>query len=171
MEKNHTRNEAVSIAYKQYHLSLIGFVFSRIGNQEEAEDIIQDLYVRLLNYDQLLCMETIKSLLFTMAQNMITDHFRHKSKTPHVDSYTYDVMTKVMPITPVDQLQVDNLLEIESAFVSKLTPKCRKVYMMTRFEEKSIDEIAFELNLSRRTIERQQYLSRIEIREKMRRII
>mgnify|MGYP003426174247 FL=1 len=171
MEKNHSRNEEVAIAYEQHRQSLITFVCSRIGNHEEAEDMIQDLYVRLLNYDQLLCMGTIKSLLFTMAQNMITDHYRHNARTPHVDSFTYDIVTKIMPTTPFDELQTNDILDMESAFVTKLTPKRRKVYMMTRFEEKSIDEIASELHLCRRTIERQQYLGRIEIREKMRNII
>jgi RNA polymerase sigma factor (sigma-70 family) len=171
METQNPRNETVTMAFQQYHTSVLAFVERRINNHEEAEDMVQDLYSRLLNYDQLICRDTLKSLLFTMAHNMVTDHFRHNARRPVVSSYTYDIITKETPTTPMDELQAEDIKNIENNFMNDLSPKCRRVYMMTRFEEKSIDEIASELNLSRRTVERQQYLSRMEIREKMRKII
>lgn len=171
MEKATTRNEIVAKAYEDYHKFIVTYIDRRINNHEDAEDLTQELFIRLLNYSQLICEDTLKSFLFTMAHNMLTDYYRHHARQPQMSTYTYDVMNKPSQVTPLEELYAVNLEEIEAKLIKKLSPKCRKVYYMSRFQEKRIDEMATELDISPRTIERQQYLGRAEIRKKLRAII
>ena len=69
---------------------------------------------------------------------------------------------------PDDHIAVRDIEEAEHNLVMRLSPATARVYEMTRIQEMTIDEIATELSLSRRTVECHQFKSRKFVREHLR---
>ena len=68
--------QLIEDSYTNYHHSIYLYIYYRIGNKEEAEDLAQDVYVRLMDYNRILCLETIKYFIFTIARNLVNDYLR-----------------------------------------------------------------------------------------------
>ena len=64
-------------SYKKYQRSVFLYIYYKIGNKEEAEDLVQDVFVRLMDYQQMLRVDTIKHFIFTISRNLLYDYLRH----------------------------------------------------------------------------------------------
>lgn len=157
-------------SYTKYHRAVYLYIYYKIGNIEEAEDLAQDVFVRLMDYDRMLCMETIKFFIFTIARNLVNDYLRHYYKKQEVTSYMYE-HTVTYTEDVESQIVANNLAACEKHKLALLPPQRRTVYRMSRFEDKSISDIARELNLSCRTVENHLFISRKEVREYIRQCI
>jgi len=165
-----TNKDIIKQAYEQYRQMLTNYASSRINNDMEAEDIVQDAFVRLLNYD-VITEETIKSLCFTVVSNIVVDRIRRHYKRQEVQSYIYEEEVHTYVLTPEQIAAFHDIAEQERCLMATLSPSTRKVYEMTRVEGLSISEIAEELNISSRTVECHQFKARKVVREQLRKII
>lgn len=157
-------------SYKKYQRSVFLYIYYKIGNKEEAEDLVQDVFVRLMDYQQMLRVDTIKHFIFTISRNLLYDYLRHYYKRLEVTSYIYDQRETCTNETE-EQVIARDLLFLEKKKVAQLSEQRRKVYMMTRFENKTLPEVSRILNLSSRTVENHLFASRKMIREYMRQCI
>lgn len=157
-------------SYKKYQRSVFLYIYYKIGNKEEAEDLVQDVFVRLIGYQQMLRVDTIKHFIFTISRNLLYDYFRHHYKKLEVTSYIYDQRETCTNETE-EQVITRDLLLLEKKKVAQLSEQRRKVYMMTRFENKTLPEVSRILNLSSRTVENHLFASRKMIREYIRQCI
>lgn len=67
--------------YNQYSDSLKRFILSRVKNEDATNDILQDVFIKIhLNKDALKNPESIKSWVFTIANNTILDYFKKSAK-------------------------------------------------------------------------------------------
>lgn len=63
--------------YSKYHQDLYQFVFYMVKNREEAEDLVQEVYIRVMkSYDRFEGKSSEKTWLFSIAKNVAIDHFR-----------------------------------------------------------------------------------------------
>lgn len=157
-------------SYKNYQRSVFLYIYYKIGNKEEAEDLVQDVFVRLMDYQQMLRVDTIKHFIFTISRNLLYDYLRHHYKRLEVTSYIYDQRETCTNETEEEVIARDLLL-LEKKKVAQLSLQRRKVYMMTRFENKTLPEVSRILNLSSRTVENHLFASRKMVREYMRQCI
>ncbi|MBS4176473.1 RNA polymerase sigma factor SigX [Lederbergia citrea] len=67
--------------YSKYHQDLFQFLFYMVKNREEAEDLVQEVYIRVMrSYVKFEGKSSEKTWLFSIAKNVAIDHFRkHKS--------------------------------------------------------------------------------------------
>ena len=140
------------------------YIYYRISHKEEAEDLSQDVFLRLMDYKQVLSPDTVKHFIYTISRNLVIDYLRHHYKRQEVYSYIYDSMEKSSNVTESEIIARD-LSVLEKQKLSRLPLQRRKIYEMSRFQEKSSSEISMELNLSRRTVEGHLFISRKEMRE------
>jgi RNA polymerase sigma-70 factor, ECF subfamily len=67
----------VAVIYSQFHRSLLSFIRSRIRSKEDAEDILQNVFIRIsANVDKLSEDEKLKAWIFTITKNAIIDYYR-----------------------------------------------------------------------------------------------
>jgi RNA polymerase sigma-70 factor (ECF subfamily) len=72
--------------YTEFHQSLLSFVRSKIRSREDAEDILQNIFIKISgNADSLSEKVDLKSWLFTVAKNAVIDYYRIKSKKRDVE--------------------------------------------------------------------------------------
>lgn len=159
-----TITQLIENSYKSYHRSVYLYIYYRISHKEEAEDLSQDVFLRLMDYKQVLSPDTVKHFIYTISRNLVIDYLRHHYKRQEVYSYIYDSMEKSSNVTESEIIARD-LSVLEKQKLSRLPLQRRKIYEMSRFQEKSSSEISMELNLSRRTVEGHLFISRKEMRE------
>ena len=67
----------VTAIYKQFHLQLLAYLKSKIRSKEDAEDILQNVFIRVSsNVDKLEEKIKLKSWLFTITRNAVIDYYR-----------------------------------------------------------------------------------------------
>lgn len=159
-----TSDNIITNSYKEYHQVILTYITYRITHRYEAEDLTQDVFVRLLDYKQMLRPDTVKYFLFTIARNIVIDYIRRYYKKQEIDSYIYDTMSTSTNETE-EKIIGDDLMTMERTRLAAMPEQRRLIYTLNRFENKTSPEIANELNLSCRTVENHLFLGRREMRE------
>lgn len=154
----------VAEAFQSYHSHLIAYVSYRIGNSDDAEDLVQDVFVRLLECGKMLREDTIKSFVFTITNNLITDYLRRFYKKQEICSYMMESIKPEVRSFESDIIAKD-LEKHEKAVMHMLPSQRKKVYYMNRFMDMSSDDISDKLCLSKRTVENHLFIGRKEIRK------
>lgn len=161
-----TSTQLIADSYMSYYRSVYLYIYYKINNKEEAEDLSQDVFLRLMDYKQMLRPETVKHFIFTIARNLVIDYLRRYYRKQEVSSYMYDTVERSSNESE-SRIIADDLRMHEEHKLSLLPQQRRKVYEMIRFEDKSIADISMELNLSPRTVENHLRIGRKEVREYM----
>ena len=167
MEQN-TINQRQMIAdfYTRHHAELVNFAISRLGNREESEDLVQDVFIKMMSFEGMINEETIKSFAFTIAANKIKDHLRRRIFRHQLEeSKKYEME---LQHSHAERLaEYHDTLRIVNQNVDKLSPTCAKVYRMSLFDDMTAGDIAEELQVSKRTVESQLFTSRKQMRAMM----
>lgn len=165
-----TNSQIIAQAFTAYQEALLRYVSARINNAEEARDIVQDVFVRLLSYD-VVATETVKSLCYTIAGNIVIDHIRRYYKRQEVYTYYKESEGRRTTLTPEQVAAFHDLADKERCLIMNLAPSTRRVYEMSQIDGDSIEEIAESLGISQRTVECHQYRGRKYMRAAIRNII
>ena len=160
----------ISDSYKEYYSSVCSYINYRINNWETARDLSQDVFLRLMDYKQMLRPDTVKYFIFTIARNLLNDYLRRYYKKQEITSYIYD--HSITYTNETESLIIAKELSLlEKHKWEMLSDQRRKIYTMNRFEDKSISEISSELSISPRTVENHLFVSRKVVRDFIRQCI
>lgn len=165
-----TSENIIARSYEEYHQVILTYITYRIVHRYEAEDLTQDVFVRLLDYKQMLRPDTVKYFLFTIARNIVTDYIRRYYKKQEIDSYLSD-FTSTSTNETEEKIIADDLASAEKLRLSTFPEQRRIIYGLNRYAGKTSTEIADKLQLSRRTVENHLFLGRREMREFFRKCI
>jgi RNA polymerase sigma-70 factor (ECF subfamily) len=117
----------LSTAWKNNESELRGWLRHRLGNHEQAEDLVQDLFVKALHQGEHFCqLQNPRAWLFEVARNTLTDHVRrHRELTelpddlPHtteqvdtVDTLTH-CLARVLTELDADDREVISLCDLQ----------------------------------------------------------
>lgn len=101
----------IKTEYEKEKTKLLSYIRSRVNSEEEAEDILQDVFIRaVLNFNTLESINNITSWLYTVAKNRVIDLFRRKSEIIEAD-YTDNIN--------LEELIVDSGIDIEDELMEK----------------------------------------------------
>jgi RNA polymerase sigma-70 factor (ECF subfamily) len=150
---------AFRVIYKNYSSKLYYFVLEFIPLKDAAENIVQDTFVTLWNRRKDLKDDTnLASYLFTGAKNNALYRLRGKKYRQKLFSDAMDISelnlnTDALTTVDTSAFAFQEIEQIISETLSTLSPQCRKVFELSRFQEMKNREIAEELNISVRTVE------------------
>lgn len=165
-----TTSQLIADSYVDYRRQVYLYILYKVNNREEAEDLSQDVFLRLMEYKQMLRPDTVKFFIYTISRNLVNDYLRRHYKKQEITSYLYDCAETSTDETE-SRVISDDLAALEQRKLSLLPTQRRKIYTMIRFEDKSVADISSELNLSHRTVENHLRIGRHEIREYIRQCI
>ena len=158
-------NQIIIDAYNAYQSSLINYISVRVGDKELAKDLSQDVFLRLVSYKSMIRKDTVRSMIYTIAYNLIIDYLRrYYKKQDGISSYIYEESGKYVDDVE-NSFMVKELSEWETEAVNKLPLQRKIVYVMNRFQGLSKNEISVRLNVSVRTVDNHLYLGRKEVRD------
>ena len=78
MENHEAKFSVIRKYYTDHMHELRVFVNNRIHDAEVADDIVQNVFIRLLSIDGIVNSDTLSNLVHAIARNLICDHYRHK---------------------------------------------------------------------------------------------
>ena len=143
------------------------FAFKILKSEEDAEDIAQDVFVKLRNNEDAgRNRETLNSYLYTMVRNQIFNFLKHKTVESKYQDFIFnknDCSTNNI----YDEIYTKELKLLYQLILSQMGEQRRKVYLMSREEDMSNKEIAEKLDLSVRTVERHLYLATKDLKKMM----
>jgi len=162
-----SNNQIIAQLYEETREQLF-LIFRQAGiSEEECWDKVQDVFIRLLNVD-LLVPALAKGLAVTVAYNMRTDYLRHlyfvrESQKSHPELFMEGVSS--------NHFEAKELEELELRAVSSLSEQDAQIYVLTRFDGKTPEEICSMTSLTKRAVESRLYRSRMHVRERLRKAV
>lgn len=160
----------ITYSYEKYYSMILNYIIRRIPYPAEAEDLTQDVFLKLIEYKQMLREDTIKCFLYTIARNVLTDYLRRYVRKQKMTSYIYDITEK--SVTVVEELLLaKELSSLECRKLETFPPQRKRIYYLNRFEHCTAREIAKKLNLSSRTVENHLLIGKREMRNHISRCI
>ncbi len=160
----------ITDVYEGRRESLVQFITNRIHDAADAEDMSQDVFLRLLEMQDMICRETVDGFIFAIARNLIIDYIRRKRYCVEISSYMFDTCSRSCEPSVEEKLHVRWILTSERKKVNSLPQRRKDIYYLSRYKDLSPAEIAERLNLSVRTVEKHLYLGRLEVRAYMKKV-
>ncbi|WP_341225937.1 RNA polymerase sigma-70 factor [uncultured Arcticibacterium sp.] len=141
--------------FDTYYADLSRYAFSMLKRQEEAEDLVQQVFVNFWEKrEQTIISGSLKSYLFRSVHNQSLNLIKHeKVKASYVQhSQFFDIKYQ----SDVEETLEGKELEIQIAAAIETLPKqCQKIFVMNRMESLKYKEIAEQLGISIKTVENQ----------------
>jgi RNA polymerase sigma-70 factor (family 1) len=171
--KNIKKNDkaSFSIVFTQYYKDLVTFSFGIVHNINTAEEIVQDVFIKLWeNRASLIIDRSLKSYLLKSVQNHSLNWLQHVKVQSRFTAYILD--HQLLSNNETENYILHSELEqnLQEA-LNKIPPEYAQAFKMNRFENLSYPEIAQKLGVSTRTIEvrisKALSFLRIELREFM----
>ena len=145
--------DAFDIVFRRYYPGLVVFASQFTLEQSAAEEIVQDFFVKLWEKRMdLVFTDSMKSYFFASVKNRCFNYLKHRKIELEVIEKLKAVSRQSLLFDP-DVYVVSELQEKITQAVDALPERCREVFVMSRFKGMKNDEIAQQLNLSKRTVE------------------
>lgn len=147
--------DAFSQIYDRYWQLLYISACKVIRDEDEAKDVVQDVFLSLLKKGaELEVHGNLSGYLYTAIRYKIFDHIsKQKVRTDYADSFTR-FSEQYVNNTDRTLLEKETRAEIEKE-IQNLPQKMKIVFEMSRKEELSYQEIATTLNISDKTVKKQ----------------
>lgn len=155
------KNNSISFTIQEYGKKLFGFVRGKVKSNEDAEDILQEVWYQLTNLGNLSELENIGAWLFQVARNKVTDKFRKKT-TSSIEDYAFeedDGSFNYKHILLSDDNNNPELRHFKELFwkemmlaLDELPLSQREVFLLNEMEDVTLQEIADQKGENIKTI-------------------
>ena len=144
---------AFNALYKTYSRRLYRFALGYLKSRDEAEELVQEVFTVIWEKRKDLKEElSFKSFLFTIAFNMIRNHFRSKA---YLAEYLKSEISDDLDMQTSQKIIYDSLYKYIAELVNQLPERRKEIFIKSRFNGLSIAEIAEEMNINHKTVENQ----------------
>lgn len=144
---------AYEMIFRFYYPGLVLFASQYVMYEEDAEEIVQDFFVRVWQKrDQVNQTGTLKPYFFTSVKNSSLN-FLYKQKHQHKLIQEIVKISENNLLYQPDVFVMSDLQDAIRKAVNALPPKCREVFILSRINGLKNEDIANKLNLSKRTVE------------------
>ena len=154
-----------STFFKGHIKALRNFLFYKFGNMDHAEDVAQEAFVKLWQNCSLVPLEKAKSYVYTIANNSSLNKIAHqKVVLKYEKNFTGLDKTNENPeyLLEEKQFQAKVLRAIEN-----LNEKHRVAFLMHRIDGKKYSEIALDLDISVKAVEKRIHLALLSLRKEI----
>ncbi|MCL3781488.1 RNA polymerase sigma-70 factor [Prolixibacteraceae bacterium JC049] len=150
------------LIFNAYFPRLFHFAKGYLANENVAEDIIQDVFVEFwVQRHKFNADVNLNAWLYTVSKNKCIKFIDHLKVKEKYKSFT-EQQKKELTLNQIALNRLDtsefSFLEMERLIqdtLKQLPPQCRRIFEMSRFEDKKYREIAEELGISVKTVETQ----------------
>ena len=141
--------DKMGLLYERYYRQLYRFVFNMTRQKELSEDMVQNIFLRMLKYPEgFMGFGEFRIWMYHIARNAVYDHFKKVKRVPvHSDVKDYEERIEGGEYTD-DHLEKEQELKILVTALDKLSDENRELLILSRFEELKYSEIAGILNIT-----------------------
>jgi RNA polymerase sigma factor (sigma-70 family) len=146
-DNEESRASVVERLFREHNEALIRFLRARVGSHNEAIEVAQEAYVRLLSLDQPGAVSYLRAFLFKTAANIAIDRQRRHQTFDRVTGgqlFTELAETR----TPERQLCGEQTLRQLGALIEAMPPKCRQSFVLNQIHGLDAASIAVQLGIT-----------------------
>ena len=158
-------NQLISNYYAAHRDELLSFIAVRITNAVEAEDLVQDIFLRLLRGHHLITPDTLPALIYTMARHAVSDYYRRRHVFEEYEHYikSSDSTSEIESVISARQL-----MERMERSLARLPQACCEIYRLHIYDGMKVSDIAHELSLPYKQVENRLGQARKAVRQQLR---
>jgi RNA polymerase sigma factor (sigma-70 family) len=151
------RARLIDRLFREHNDSLLRFLAARLGSRQEAHEIAQEAYVRLLKLDTPGAVSYLRAFLFKTASNLAIDRLRTRSYRERPATLEF---FERLPSSATPERQVSGEQEMRELhrLLGELPPKCRYAFVMNRFHGMDVAWLSNEMRMTETMVRR--YISR-----------
>lgn len=141
----------ISNTITTYGKRLFGFIRSKVNNNEDAEDLLQDVWLRFSQLTNLDELESVSGWLYRVARNRVTDFYR-KQSNDSLEDFSYENENGELSFKEIlmaDDSHHPELKQFKNLFweqllqaLDELPTKQREVFVRNELEDESLQQIA-----------------------------
>ena len=140
--------DRMSLLFERHHRALYGFIFHMTGDREASEDLVQNVFLRMLNYRHSFAgTGKFRTWMFHLARNVLADHFKKNKriKLVYTDEDIGDPLEVFAP--GMDEEEYNELKILETAMMELSTDNL-ELLLLCRYQQLKYQEIAQLLRTS-----------------------
>lgn len=143
--------QSYELIFKMYYPQLCLFANKFTKDFDLAREVVQDLFVYLWeNKHTLHNKSSIKSYLFAAVRFNSIRRFNSQGRKTNIIK---DIPEDALEINFFDEIEYAELQEVVYTTIESLSPQCKKIFKMSRFDNMTYSKIAKALNISQKTVE------------------
>ena len=141
--------------YERYCIRLYGFVLRYVKQKEDAEEIVQEVFVKIWeSRSKINVNSSFESFLFTVAYNTTISMLRKKINETKYIEHLKSLQQTTLSLDLINEIHFNELNDRLQLLLNQLTPRQKEVFQLSRDEGLTNDEIAKKLNLSVNTVKK-----------------
>src|SRR5882757_5793819 len=142
-----SRAQVVERLFREHNEALMRFLRGRVGSQNEAREVAQEAYVRLLSLDQPGAVSYLRAFLFKTAANIAIDRRRrHRNYDKVAERQLFVELAEHR--TPERQVAAQQTLRLLESLIEAMPPKCRAAFVMNQIHGLDAATIAARLGIT-----------------------
>jgi RNA polymerase sigma factor (sigma-70 family) len=160
-------------ALEQFHSGLFGFLVRRLRNMQNAEDLSQEVYLRLLRVDEPARVKNPQAYMYRVAVNAVQEFQAREENSPV--GFDSELVARLSERTEDESATPERLFEQQTdeyglqALIRSLPPMQRTVLLMAACQALPHAEIARTLGISVRTMRNHLYRALSSCRQSLQR--
>ena len=141
------RHAALGELFERHHAALYRFCLRMTGNRSESEDLVQDVFMKMLRHKESFNPDAgFSPWMYRIAHNVAVDGLRRSSRAPQAEA-DLDARPAELPASHERFVEREQTALVRRALLD-LPPDRREVLLLSRYELKSYEEIAEVLGIS-----------------------
>lgn len=141
--------------FDSHYRPLCNLAFRICGDLDQAEDVVQDIFVKIWNTQDMLQEDNnVKSYIYTMVRNKALELVRRTNIGAKVTKEILYLHTNTNE-EEIDDAEIENFQLLDKIYVSirQLPPKCGEVFTLSKVNGLTYSQIAGQLDISIKTVE------------------
>lgn len=151
LPKSDSRSAAVAKLFREHNQALLRFLVTKLHSEQEARDVAQEAYVRILNLDTPELVSHLRAYLFKTAANLAIDRLRSRAVEHRVLELDFFDEPPREP-DPGRGLAASEELQLIARCLQELPAKCRQAFLLRRIDGMSSSEISKAIDVPERTV-------------------
>ena len=148
---------------------MLAYASTRLGDYEDAEDLVQNTFLRILTSDMLVTEQTLHALVFTICRNLVTDYYRHRAYRHEYEHYIQNSNDRRVSIESV--FYAADIVEAMERGMIHIPEHCRNIYRMHILGGMRVSEISEQTGEKYKTVENRLGLARKQMRNYLRAVV
>lgn len=141
--------------YERYSKRLYGFVLRYIKQKEDAEEIVQEVFVKIWeSRNKIDAYSSFESFLFTIAYNTTISLLRKRTNEKKYLEHLKSIQQPDNSPDLIDEIHFNELNDRVQSLLNELTPRQKEIFKLSREEGLTHDEIAKKLDITVNTVKK-----------------
>jgi RNA polymerase sigma-70 factor (ECF subfamily) len=135
------RVEKLAILFERHHVMLFNFFLRLTGNRSSSEDLVQDVFFRILKYrESYQGQSKFTFWMYRIARNAHIDHLRKRKEELPLEEEWEGVSDTTT--APTDRLERDEEITLLNRALARMSPRKKEILLLSRFQDMKCREIA-----------------------------